>query len=191
MFASYLFFFAMEYNTKFGKYFFTLGIIGTMLIAGFTVNPIVKGTDMITDSKILAAVEKYNDEDEGLWLAEAIGFPGPNYLVMAGAPTINSTHAYPNLSFCKILDPEGKYENVYNRYAHIYIEVVEKEPVEKFVLVSPDTYRIYITADELEKLNIKYIFTVRIMENYESENVSFDLLYDVDTYRIYKVNYNK
>ena len=189
--ASCLFFFALEYNTKFGKYFFTIGIIGTMLIAGFTVNPIVKGTDMITDSKILAAVEKYNTEDEGLWLTEAIGFPGPNYLVMAGAPTINSTHAYPDLEFCKILDPEGKYEKVYNRYSHIYMEVVEKEPAEKFVLISPDTYHVYITADELEKLNIKYIFTVRIMENFETEKVSFDLLYDVDTYRIYKVNYNK
>ena len=188
--ASYLFFFAFEYNTKYGKYFFTLGIIGTMFIAGFTVNPIVKGTDMIEDSKILAAVEKYNAEDEGLWMAEAIGFPGANYLVMAGAPTINSTHAYPDLDFCKKLDPEGKYEKVYNRYSHIYIEVVEKEPVEKFVLISPDTYRVYITADELKTLNIKYIFTVRIMENYENDNVSFDLLYDVDTYRIYKVNYN-
>ena len=189
--ASSLFFFALEYNTKYGKYFFTLGIIGTMFIAGFTVNPIVKGTDMITDSKILAAVEKYNTEDEGLWMAEAIGFPGANYLVMAGAPTVNSTHAYPDLDFCRKLDPEGKYEKVYNRYSHIYIEVVEKEPKEKFVLISPDTYRVYITADELKTLGIKYIFTVRIMENYENENVSFDLLYDVDTYRIYKVNYDK
>ena len=188
--ASCLFFFALQYNTKYGKYFFTLGIIGTMFIAGFTVNPIVKGTDMITDSKILAAVEKYNTEDEGLWMAEAIGFPGANYLVMAGAPTINSTHAYPDLDLCKKLDPEGKYEKVYNRYSHIYIEVVEKEPKKKFVLISPDTYRVYITADELKTLGIKYIFTVRIMENYENENVSFDLLYDVDTYRIYKVNYN-
>lgn len=186
----WLFFFAFEYNTKYGKYLFTLGIIGTMFVAGFTVNPIVKGTDMIEDSKILAAVEKYNSEDEGIWLAEAIGFPGPNYLTMAGVSTINSTHAYPNLEFCRKLDPEGKYEDIYNRYAHIYIEIVEKEAPEKFVLVAPDTYRIYITADELKTMNIKYIFTVRIMENYENENVSFDLLYDVDTYRIYKVNYN-
>lgn len=188
--CGYLFFFALEYNTKYGKYLFTLGIIGTMFIAGFTVNPIVKGTDMIEDSKILAAVEKQDSEEEGIWLVEAIGFPGPNYLTMAGVSTINSTHAYPNLDFCKKLDPEGKYEKVYNRYAHIYIEVVEKEAPEKFVLMAPDTYHIYLTADELEKLNIKYIFTVRIMENYENENVSFELLYDVDTYRIYKVNYN-
>lgn len=186
----YLFFFALEYNTKYGKYLFTLGMIGTMFIVGFTVNPIVKGIDMIKDSKILTAVEKQNSEDEGIWLVDAIGFPGPNYLTMAGVPTINSTHAYPNLEFCKLLDPEGKYEDVYNRYAHIYIEIVENEAPEKFVLMAPDTYHIYITADELEKLNIKYIFTVRIMENFENENVSFDLLYDVDTYRIYKVNYN-
>lgn len=189
--SCWLCFFAFEYNTKYGKYLFTLGIIGTMIIAGFTVNPIVHGTDMITDSKILAAVEKYNSEDEGLWLVDAIGFPGPNYLVMAGASTINSTHAYPNFEFCKKLDPDGKYEDVYNRYAHIYMEVVEEPAPEKFVLIAPDTYRIYLTADELKTLDIKYIFTVRIMENFENDNVSFELLYDVDTYRIYKVNYNK
>ena len=185
-----LFFLALQYNTKYGKYLFTLCIIGAMFIMGFTVNPIVKGTDMITDSKILAAIEKQNTEDEGLWLAEAIGFPGPNYLVMAGASTVNSTHAYPDLEFCRKLDPEGKYEKVYNRYAHIYIEIVKKEAAEKFVLTAPDTYHIYITADELKTLGIKYIFTVRIMEEFENENTSFDLIYDVDTYRIYKVNYN-
>ena len=186
--CTYLFFTGLEYNTKYGKYFFTLGIIGTMIICGFTVNPIVRGTDMITESPILKSAKEIHDADEGLWLVEAIGFPGANYLIMNGIPTVNSTNAYPNMELWKKFDPEGKYQEIYNRYAHIYIEVVD-EVTERFVLPMPDTMHLYITADELKLMDIKYIFTVRVMENYENENVDFDLIYNENNYHIYKVNY--
>lgn len=188
-----LFFFALQYNTKYGKYIFTLGIIATMLVAGFRVNPICSGIDMIKNSPLLQAIEKINNQDSGLWLAEALQFPCPNYLPMAGAPTINATNIYPNMELWEMLDKDKKYEEVYNRYAHVYIEVVaNKEMIsDKFVLLTNDKIAVYITPDELKDMNVKYIFTVRVMEDFKNENIDFDLIYNENNYHIYKVIYNE
>lgn len=185
----YLFYFAIRFNSKYGKYFFTLGIIPIMILAGFFVNPISSGIDAIDNSPLLEAVKTINQNDSGLWIAEAMPFPCPNYLVMAGAETINATNEYPNLELMKSLDKENKYEEVYNRYAHIYMELVPETTGEKFILQTPDIYNLYITTEDLKTMNVKYIFTVRVMEDYADDTVSFDLIYNENNYHIYKVNY--
>lgn len=181
---------AILYYTKYGKYIFTISIIGTMLIAGFTVNPISSGINIILDSPILQAAQNINEEEEGIWLADALSFPCPNYLEMAGCSVVNATNIYPNLELWESLDENNEYEEVYNRYAHVYMEIRKAEDIiEKFVLLSADTIQVFVTPEELEQMNIKYIFTVRVMEEFENENLSFELIYNENSYHIYKVNY--
>lgn len=187
----YLFLFAFQYNTKYGKYLFTIGIIGTMLIAGATINPINSGMNVIKDSPILQAAKEINEKDNGIWLADALPFPCQNYLEMAGCSIINATNIYPNLDLWKTLDKNNEYEEIYNRYAHVYMEVMnENDITEKFILEGKDKIKVYITPEELEQMNIKYIFTVRVMEEFENENQNFELIYNEKNYHIYKVNYN-
>lgn len=186
----YLFFFALQYNTKYGKVLFTLGIIGTMFITGFTVNPISSGIDVILDSPILQAAEKINEEDSGLWLVDALTFPCANYLTMSGCEVINATNIYPNLELWQSLDENNKYEEVYNRYAHVYMEIKNKEDItDRFVLKETDKIEVYIAPEELKQLNIKYIFTIRVMEDFDDENQSFELIFNENNYHIYRVNY--
>lgn len=187
----YLFFFVLQYHTKYGKYLFTLGIIPTMLVAGFTVNPINSGIDMVLDSPILKAAQTINEEENGIWLAESLAFPCANYLGMSGAPVINATNIYPNMELWKMLDKENKYEEVYNRYAHVYMELVESEEqiTDKFVLISTDSFKVFVTPEELKEMNIKYIFTIRVMEDYNDENQEFNLIYNENNYHIYEVIY--
>lgn len=187
----YLFFFVLQYHTKYGKYLFTLGIIPTMLVAGFTVNPINSGIDMVLDSPILEAAQTINEEENGIWLAESLAFPCANYLSMSGAPVINATNIYPNMELWKMLDKENKYEEVYNRYAHVYMELVESEDqiTDKFVLISTDSFKVFVTPEELKEMNIKYIFTIRVMEDYNDENQEFNLIYNENNYHIYEVIY--
>ena len=117
MMCMWLFFFTLKFDSKYGKYAFTLGIVGVMLLAGAKVNPITRDIKMITDSPIIKAAESINNEDEGIWLTEAMDFPCANYLVMAGCPTINSTNSYPNLELMKKFDKDGKYEKTVNTIA--------------------------------------------------------------------------
>ena len=187
----YLFFFVLQYHTKYGKYLFTLGIIPTMLVAGFTVNPINSGINMITDSPILQAAQTINEEENGIWMAESLAFPCANYLSMSGASVINATNIYPNMELWEMLDEENKYEEVYNRYAHVYMELVESEDqiTNKFELISTDSFKVFVTPEELKEMNIKYIFTVRVMEDYNSESQEFNLIYNENNYHIYEVIY--
>lgn len=188
----YLFFFAMQYNTKYGKYLFTFGIIVTMLVAGFTVNPISIGFDVIENSPILQAAREINEKDGGIWLAENLEFPCQNYLTMSGCSVINATNIYPNMDLWEMLDTNKNYEEVYNRYAHVVMVLVQSEDeiIDKFELVSTDSIKVYITPNDLKEMNIKYIFTVGVMENFNDENQEFELIYnDAHNYHIYKINY--
>lgn len=192
--CTYLFFFALQYNTKYGKYFFTYGIIATMLVAGATVNPISSGFNIITESPILQAAKEINEKDSGIWLAENLGLPCQNYLAMAGCPVINATNIYPNMELWEKLDTdkEKKYDVIYNRYAHVKMILVESDDKieDKFKLESTDSIVVYITPKDLKDMNIKYIFTVGVMEEFNNENQEFELIYnDAHNYHIYKVNY--
>lgn len=185
-----LFTFTILYNTKYGKHIFTLGIICTMLIVGATVNPISSGMNIILDSPILNSAKKINENEEGIWLADALPFPCANYLEMAGCEVVNATNIYPNLKLWQSLDKNNEYEESYNRYAHVYMEIRKAEDIaEKFVLSARDTIQVFITPEELKQMNIKYIFTVRVMEEFENENISFELIYNENNYHIYKVDY--
>ena len=140
--------------------------------------------------KVIKYTEEINEIEDGIWLVDAMAFPCPNYLEMAGCAVINATSIYPNMDLWKNLDKNGEYEEVYNRYAHVYMEIRRQEDIsEKFILLSKDSIQVFITPEELEKLNIKYIFTVRVMEEFETENLSFELIYNENSYHIYKVNY--
>lgn len=188
-----LFLSALQYNTKYGKYLFTIGIITVMLISGFTVNPISSGVNIIDDSPLLQAMKKINSEENGIWLSEDLQVTAPNYPILAGCEVINATNIYPNMKLWEMLDKDHKYENIYNRYAHIWMKIVSNnEEIEnKFELISADSIKVYVTPDDLKEMNIKYIFTVNIMETFNNENQTFELIYNYSdgnhNYHIYKI----
>lgn len=53
---------------------------------------------------------------------------------MSGASVINSTNTYPDLEKWSKIDEEGKYEDVYNRYAHINVEIMPSKMKSKINL---------------------------------------------------------
>ncbi len=188
---SYLFFFCLRYKAKFGKIFLTIGIIITMFFAGFKVNPILKGTDIIYDTELIKIIQEIQEKEEGKWITSNIGFPVANYVLMAGVPVINSTNTYPNLDRWRLLDEEGKYDDVYNRYAHINIEIVGSEDdfEEKFFLNQPDTFTVILLPEDLKLLDIKYIATIQMLDKYNTDEIQFEVVGSSAGIIIYKVIY--
>lgn len=188
--STYLFYFIFRYQAKYAKIFLTFGIIFVTCMSGFMVNPIRQGTDTIYDSEIIQNVQKINTEKNGKWITEGMGFPYSNYILMAGVSTINCTNTYPNLDLWGQFGNE-KYADIYNRYAHIQINIVnlESDYKDKFVLTAPDSFKVYILPSELQKLNVNYIFTLNNLENDNTKEVEFIKLYSYNEYKIYEVNY--
>ena len=189
--CTYLIYFVFRFNSKYGKFFFTIGIVAVMIISGGRVNPVRTGVDVIYDSDIIKAVQEINSEEQGKWIVADMDSKISNYILMAGVPVISSTNTYPNLDRWRLIDEDSKYEDVYNRYAHITVNLYkhDEEIDNKFVLTFLDSFTINLSVDDLKTLEVKYIFTSTDLEDFNSDNINFEEVYDDYGYKIYRVNY--
>ena len=136
------------------------GIIVVSLFSGLLVNPVRAGVKDVQEIPELQMAEEVARKDpEALWVLEGFGYPVTNALLLKGIPTVNSTNIYPDIERWKRIDPDEKYIDVYNRYAHIQIIYTAQEPEEKFYLLGPDYFQVFLNREDMKKLGIKYIFT--------------------------------
>lgn len=169
---------------------FTWVIVIFMLVIGGLVNPVRSGINLVKDDPLLNAIEKINSEEEGLWSLIEIGLPEINLPNVAGARTLNSTSVYPNLELWKKIDKENKYEDIYNRYAHIFITLVPNKEETKFELLAPDVIRIFIRYDDLKVLGVNYLVRgAKLPKMEKTDQINLEEKYKDENYIIYKVNY--
>lgn len=163
----------------------------SITLSGVYVNPLQQGIDEITESTEYQMIYEITESDpEGLWIAEDMSYPITNLLITAGAPTINSTNVYPAMDRWELLDPDHSMEEVYNRYAHIRINLTQAKT--QFVEGdSPDVFTLNLNYEDLQKLDVKYIFTDRDLSEYTGDSVMFIELNQNDNIRIYRVDYKE
>ncbi len=170
------------------------GLIAMSLVAGVCVNPIQKGISVLTEKPISKEVQKIVEEDSenNLWATDSTNYYMPNYLLANGAKVINSTNVYPNFDLYRTVLTEEDYNNedikyIYNRYAHVSIEITESN--NSIELMYEDSVKLYMTAEKVKELGIKYILTTRDIEKFETEDVDFENIYSELGLLIYKVVY--
>lgn len=186
-----VFFLVFRYPGKHARRYFTLMMTVLMLLCGGLVNPVRQGLGDLESVSILNAISEVHENDpEALWVVEGMGMPFYNVPVTVGAPTVNSTNTYPDLERWSILDPSGKYEEAYNRYANIEIKVTADEDV-KFEILSADYVKLTLTLEDLDKIDVTYIWTRSDLSGTESEEYSLELLYQNGNDRIYRIQNNQ
>jgi hypothetical protein len=163
------------------------------IITGTTVNPVQKGITVLTNKPIAQKVQEIvkNDKENNLWIVENTNFYIPNYILANGAKVINSTNIYPNFELYEVVLGEDsekeEIRSIYNRYAHLLIEVSDENKVE---LVYSDCIKLYITTEKLQELGIKYIVSTRqSLDEFETEFANYEQLYYEYGIGIYKLNY--
>ncbi len=174
-------------HSKKGKTIFLICVILISFTAGALVNPIDHGTDVVLENDFINEVESIVQKDPNAnWLVNDMAI---DYLIVAGAKTVNSVNVYPDLDKWHILDPTGENELAYNRYAHITVDF-QNETNTTFNIKSPDIILVNFNVNDLEKLNISYIATTKDLEQLSNENVTFEKVYQKDAYKIYHLKYN-
>ncbi len=162
------------------------------LISGITVHPIVKGLDVIFDKPLSKEIQKIvKKDDDALWITAStnIMYMG-DYALANGAKILNSTNYYPNENLWKKLDKKQNNEEVWNRFAHVIIDITD----EKTEMSTPysDQVLLKLQQNDLCKLNIKYIIsnndTVNTLSN---DIVSIDKIYAEDEVYIYQATCTK
>ena len=176
----------MAHSEK-GKTIFLICVILISFTAGALVNPVDHGADVVLENDFIHEVESIVKQDPNAnWLVNDMAI---NYLLVAGAKTVNSVNVYPDLDKWHILDPSGENEIVYNRYAHVMVEF-QNETNTTFNIATPDSFLVKFNVNDLEKLNISYIATAKDLEQLSNENVTFEKVYQKDAYKIYHLKYN-
>lgn len=165
-----------------------LGAAGIILLCAattMTVNPIVKGLDVMTTKPLSKGIQTIVEEDPSAkWIA-LDSLVDSGFLVANGAPTVNSVNTVPNMALWEKLDPEGQYNEVYNRYAHMMVSI-EDGPTEPS-LIQADLMTVKLSPSDLEKTGAKYL-----LSSSEKESTTYyqlECIYCEGGKYIYRVSY--
>lgn len=162
-----------------------IGASVLLVFDGMCINPLSVGLKAITEKPLYTEVRSIlkSSNTETRWIA-IDNLVTQNYLIACGAPTLNSTNYLPNYDMWKILDPENTYEDIWNRYAQVNINLVSGDTT-SVTLVADDSIRIDLCRHDLLALHVDYILcTTQMPSGFEDVT---EKIYEEDGSQIYKV----
>lgn len=146
-------------DLKVGKIVATLATL-VMAFSGLAINPVQYSSAPITDQPVVQQVRILQEHKPGVWVAEGGNCARlANLLVANGVKTFNALAVTPDLQGMKRLDPDGTWQRIYNRYAFISINIVDKPAEKPFKLSASDAYTITVTPEQLERLGVTYVLS--------------------------------
>ncbi|TKS52797.1 hypothetical protein E4582_11185 [Luteimonas yindakuii] len=115
--------------------------LGIALMAPLMVNPLVSGLSAIRDKPVLVAAERQGGAAGDRWavVGDMVFSQG---LKAHGLEVITGSKMVPNHALLRVLDPEGRFLPVWNRYAHVVFTSAPDKSGPEFTLISPDLYEI-------------------------------------------------
>lgn len=181
------FYLMTNYKDKGFKKFGIL-IIVVSICSGLCVRPISIGLSSVYAKSAAQEIQKIVSKDPTSKWVTIGGIETPSFTVMCGAPTINFVNTYPNLKLWHTLDPDKKYEKIYNRYEHVKVLLTHEET--SFELIQSDYITLNLSYKDIKKAKVKYVFAngdcdIDINNGY----VKFDKVYDESGVKIYKIKY--
>lgn len=156
-------------------------------IPGIMVNPIIKGAGPIYNKDISYKIRSLNSSDPGTWLGTDNMTFG-NFLAANGVQVFNCVNYTPDFAKWNRIDPANKYEDVYNRYAHIGVNMTYDKTT--FILNGPDHFTVVLNYEDLlYNTNVDYIMTKTTIDP-KNKYKAFEKIYydEVGNNYIYKVN---
>ncbi len=178
---------ALLYKNNKCKKTFALVLIIIATVGGVIVNPVRRGVDAVNNIEWVKEISSVTAQDKNaIWIIEEESLPFNNIGLLCGAKTLNATNVYPNLGVWQTLDPSGKYEDIYNRYAHVKIVLKEDgAPVFEYG-EARDCFTLYATIESLRAAGVKYITSHHPIENGLTTS-GMERINDNNEYFIYRI----
>ncbi len=153
-------------------------LIAVSVVTSLFVLPLSKGIDAIYSKPVSHEIQLLNEGGGKRWMTLDSCMSG-NFLVALGAPSLTSVNFTPNSELWSVLDPDGTYKSIYDRYAFYRICLCQEET--HFVLRAKDCFDLYLSYKDIYKLDADYIFcTCKLSDN---PYVHFEqIYYEAGTY---------
>lgn len=153
-----------------GKKLFVGLLALSILASGMIVNPLSVGVKSIYAHGLSKAIREIHTRDPAAkWMATSSGHFG-QYLIAHGIKTLDGVHFYPDLKMWNRLDPDGKYNAIYNRYAHVVVDIVPGKSA--FDTPYPDVVHLSLGVNDLQKTGVRYVMSPNDLSGL---NTKFDI----------------
>ncbi|MFA5095793.1 MAG: hypothetical protein WC478_00425 [Candidatus Omnitrophota bacterium] len=143
-------------------------ILGSLIFPHAGVNPLARGLSPLTGQDVSRFISRINTPAQASkWIVFG-DCRVANFLKSTGVAVFNGTKAAPELAKLSLLDPAGRYRNVYNRYAAICCAANTDQNEINFTLDQIDLYTISIHPcnRKLARLGVNYVvFTYKPSES--------------------------
>ena len=158
------------------------------VFTGIYVFPVMKGFDAVLSKPVAHEIQQICEENpDAKWITSGGGIVLSGYSVACGAPTVNSVNIYPNKQLWKKLDKNSQYEDTYNRYAHIDVELTSGET--SFELIQADYIKINLAYKDIAKTEAEYLLTMEEQKFEDNPYVKFETIYQTKNMFIYHMVY--
>ncbi len=97
--------------------FAMLGLAAFAVVTSASVNPLYRGTAVLSANPLVASIKNIASTNNGRWITDVGTLENVN--IMSGVPSLSGVYDYPQLNLWKPLDPTGSQQYLYNRYAHV------------------------------------------------------------------------
>lgn len=151
-------------------------------LSGAAVNPVQQGAPALLDGQTASAVKGVNASDD-IWVAD--GSLLGDLCIANGASCINSVNTYPQLNTWKKLDPKGKFERCYNRYAHISIEATTGKV--SFEVTAADSITVKLNLDDARKIGVTKWLTSTDLTQFATDTTRAVKVCDAGPFAIYEL----
>jgi hypothetical protein len=174
-------------------------LLAFTLLSSFRVLPLQKGMTFYEDSPIINKIQEVSDPSES-W-AVVDNFPFESLPTIAGRKLINGRHPYPDFEFWRQLDKDGRFENVYNRQAHVLFITDTAKP-SKFLrdsfagikdemeLVKGNVFKVKFECGDFVYRNVDFVLSTHSL-NLECVLPVDTVEYPNATFYIYRIDKNK
>ena len=160
----------------------------TVGLSGMTVNPLQVGTDPLEEGETAQVIrETVVGDPTGKWITSEALWVFNNLPVVFGAPTVTSTNVYPAVENWMKLDPDGRYADIYNRYAHFNVSLNGADTT--FELLNPDLVQLNLDAKALKTLVVRYVLSGRAYSQEEIEAFGLSYIKQAGNMVLYAVKY--
>jgi hypothetical protein len=147
----------------------TILLLTPLIYANALVNPIVHGLSGLTGGQVFRWLQETNrTRPTGKWIV--LGRSSRSCLIAqlikaTGANVLGGTRCDPDPAMVRVLDPNARYADVYNRYATIsFAPGTSVEPSFEFTFI--DSYRVLLPLDTtiFDRLGVTYVLEVDLAE---------------------------
>ncbi|MFR7638972.1 MAG: hypothetical protein ACLUYS_04850, partial [Allobaculum sp.] len=154
------------------------GMLAWTAGSGMLVNPIMQGTASVAEYPMAQAAVQIREKNPDAWWLTTENDLRQALMMANGVKVVNGVNFYPDFEKWELIDPEHKFEDEINRYAHIYVSLIPDGDLE---IASPsgDVVQVNLPVSMLKNWDIDYIAgTERDAQVLDAGGISYQIVYD-------------